>query len=184
MKREGLKNAAELESWFIKRIGKFVSAHGKTLIGWSEIVRGGLAPNALVMDWIGGGKEAARLGHDVVMTPMKFCYFSRYQSTNHAAEPRAPRFGHTLLPEVYSFEPVPTGLAPALQAHVLGTQGSVWTEYIANSRHLEYMIFPRECALAEVAWSAKDARDYAGFKQRLRIDEQRLDRLGINCDHN
>ncbi len=89
MKREGLKTPDELESWFIRRIEKFVNANGKTLIGWSEIARGGLAQNAVVMDWIGGGKEAASDGHDVVMTPTSFCYFDYYQSQDHATEPHA-----------------------------------------------------------------------------------------------
>jgi N-acetyl-beta-hexosaminidase len=179
MKREGLKTPAELESWFIKRIEKFVNAHGKTLIGWSEIARGGLAQNAVVMDWIGGGKEAASQEHDVVMTPTSYCYFDSYQSRDLSTEPRAIG-GFLPLQKVYSFEPVPAGLAPEFQKHILGVQGNMWTEYIPNLRHVEYMAFPRLTALAEVAWSAKSSRNYADFLRRLKTDERRLNQLGVN----
>ena len=179
MKREGLKTPAELESWFIKRIETFVNAHGKTLVGWSEITRGGLAKNAVVMDWIGGGKEAAAAGHDVVMTPTSDCYFDYYQSRDHSTEPRAIG-GFLPLQKVYAFEPIPPGLAPDMQQHILGAQGNLWTEYIPNLKHAEYMIFPRESALAEVAWSAKVARNYDDFLRRLKVDEQRLNELGVN----
>jgi len=179
MKREGLKNPDELEGWFIRRIEKFVNANGKTLIGWSEIARGGLAKNAVVMDWIGGGKEAASDGHDVVMTPTSFCYFDYYQSQDHATEPRAIG-GYLPLEKAYAFEPVPAGLAPELQSHILGGQGNVWTEYIPNIRHVEYMAFPRLSALAEVTWSAKDARNFSDFTRRLKSDNQRLDQLNVN----
>lgn len=179
MKREGLKTPAELESWFIKRIETFVNAHGKTLIGWSEIAHGGLAKNAVVMDWIGGGKEAASAGHDVVMTPTSYCYFDYWQSRDHSTEPRAIG-GFLPLQKVHSFEPIPSGLAPDMQHHILGAQGNLWTEYIPNLKHAEYMIFPRESALAEVAWSAKAARNYDDFLRRLKVDEQRLNELGVN----
>ena len=182
MKREGLKSPAELESWFIRRIEKFVSANGRTLIGWSEIARGGLAQSAVVMDWIGGGKAAATDGHDVVMTPTSFCYFDYYQSRDHATEPRAIG-GYLPLAKVYSFDPVPAGLAPEFQSHILGAQGNLWTEYVPNLKHAEYMAFPRLSALAEVAWSAPAARHWDDFRRRLRIQEQRLDELGINYRH-
>lgn len=179
MKREGLKNGDELQSWFTRRIERFVAAHGKTMIGWSEILRGGLASNAVVMDWIGGGREAAEAGHDVVMSPTKYCYFDHYQSTNHAAEPRAIG-GYLPLKQVYAFEPVPAELPPQFQSHILGGQANLWTEYIASLPHAEYMLFPRLCALAEVVWSPKAARDWPDFVQRLKVNEQRLDELGVN----
>ncbi|MGA2173421.1 MAG: beta-N-acetylhexosaminidase [Verrucomicrobiota bacterium] len=179
MRREGLQNPEELQSWFIRRIEKFVNSRGKTLIGWSEILQGGLAQNAVVMDWIGGGREAAGNGHDVVMTPTAFCYLDHYQSTNHATEPRAIG-GFLPLEKVYSFEPVPTNLPAQFQAHILGAQGNLWTEYVASLPHAEYMIFPRLCALAEVGWSDKNSRNYDDFQQRLKVDEQRLDELGVN----
>ncbi len=182
MKREGLTNEAELQSWFTKRMVTFISAHGKTPIGWSEVMRGGLATNVVVMDWIGGGKKAAEQGHDAVMTPadpVDYCYFDHYQSTNHITEPRAIG-GYLPLERVYSFEPIPTGLPPDLQDHILGPQGNLWTEYVASLPHAQYMFFPRACAMAEVGWSAKDARDWNSFAQRLAVDEKRLDELGVN----
>ncbi|HTY87688.1 MAG TPA: beta-N-acetylhexosaminidase [Candidatus Acidoferrum sp.] len=181
MKREGLKNEEELQSWFTRRIEKIVNAHGHSMIGWSEILQGGLARNAAVMDWIGGAKEAASAGHDVVMTPTAFCYFDFYQSSNHTAEPKAAAWGGPLtLNKVYSFEPMPTNLPPSLQSFILGAQGNLWTEQIPNLRHAEYMTFPRACALAEVAWSAKDARDWYDFMRRLQIHVRRLDELNVN----
>jgi hexosaminidase len=179
MQREGLKTPAELESWFIRRIEKFVNANGRTLIGWSEIAHGGLAPSAVVMDWIGGGKEAADAGHDVVMTPTSYCYLDYYQSRDHATEPRAIG-GFLPLQKVYALEPVPNGLAPDKQPHILGAQGNIWTEYIANIRHVEYMAFPRLSALSEVTWSAADARHYDDFVRRVKVDEKRLAELGVN----
>jgi hypothetical protein len=131
------------------------------------------------MDWIGGGREAANEGHDVVMTPTKYCYLDYYQSTNHATEPRAIG-GFLPLEKVYSFEPIPTNLPAQFQPHILGAQGNLWTECVASLPHAEYMIFPRMCALAEVTWSPKDARDWDDFLRRLAITEQRLDELGVN----
>ncbi len=179
MKREGLKNEDQLQSWFIRRIETFVTANHKTLIGWSEIAHGGLASSAVVMDWIGGGKEAASAGHNVVMTPTGFCYFDFYQSKNHTTEPHAIG-GFLPLEKVYAFEPVPDSLSPENAAHILGGQGNLWTEYIASFSHVEYMMFPRLCALAEVTWSPKAARNYDDFVQRVKINEQRLDGLGVN----
>ncbi|HUE37790.1 MAG TPA: beta-N-acetylhexosaminidase [Candidatus Acidoferrum sp.] len=182
MKREGLKNEAELQSWFTRRMVNFIIAHGKIPIGWSEIMRGGLATNAVVMDWIGGGKETAEAGHDAIMTPSSptdYCYLDHYQSTNHAAEPRAIG-GYLPLQKVYSFEPIPADLPAPLQSHILGPQANLWTEYVASLPHAQYMIFPRACALAEVGWSAKDTRNWDDFYQRLMVDEKCLDELGVN----
>jgi hexosaminidase len=182
MKQEGLTNEDQLQSWFTRRMETFINAHDRTLIGWSEILKGGLAQNAVVMDWIGGGKEAASAGHDVVMTPTAYCYLDHYQSTNRAAEPRA--IGSFLaLKKVYSLEPVPAGVPPELQSHILGAQGNLWAEYIPNLRHAEYMLFPRLTALAEVTWSAKSARDWDSFKLRLPAQARRLDAMGVNYRH-
>jgi hexosaminidase len=113
MKREGLTNEDELQGWFMRRMEEFISAHGRTMIGWSEIMQGGLANNAVVMDWIGGAKEAALVGHDVVMSPVAYCYLDFYQSTNYAAEPKAASWAKPLtLREVYSFDPMPADLPP------------------------------------------------------------------------
>jgi hexosaminidase len=184
MKQEGLKNQAELQSWFTRRIEKFVSAHGHTMIGWSEILQGGIAQNAVVMDWIGGATEAAKAGHDVVMSPAHYAYFDFYQTTTFSNEPPAQNWAGPLpLNKVYSFEPVPADLEPQLQSHILGAQGNLWTEKIPNLKHAEYMIFPRECAIAEITWSAKDSRNWDDFIRRLQIHAQRLDELGINYRH-
>ncbi len=179
MKTEGLKSEHELQSYFIRRVETLVNAHGKRLIGWSEIREGGLAPQAALMDWIGGGAESAGSGHDVVMTPTRYCYFDHYQSTNHNAEPRSIG-GYLPLESVYQFDPVPPKLAPELQSHVLGGQANLWTEYVPNLRHVEYMMFPRLAALAEVDWSPIKLRDWDGFKARAALNEKRLDALGVN----
>jgi hexosaminidase len=180
MKREGLKNGEELQSWFTRRIEKIVRAQNHSMIGWSEILQGGLAQNAAVMDWIGGAKEAADAGHDVVMTPTAYCYFDFYQSTNHAAEPKAAAWGGPLtLNRMYAFEPMPTNVPPELQSHILGAQGNLWTEQIPNFKQVEYMTFPRICALAEVTWSAREARDWDDFMRRLQVHVRRLDELNI-----
>jgi len=179
MTAEGLKNEKELQSYFVRRLEKFINSKGRSLIGWSEILEGGLAQNAAVMDWIGGAVEAAGAGHDVVMTPTTHCYFDYYQSTNQAAEPRAIG-GFLPLDQVYSLEPVPAKLDLEHQSHILGAQGNLWTEYVPSFKHAQYMIFPRLCALAEVAWSAKAARNYADFVRRLGAHLERLDQLGVN----
>jgi hexosaminidase len=179
MKAEGLTNLDQLQGWFTGQIGKFVTAHGKTLLGWSEIAEAPLPPNAVVMDWVGGATAAATNGHDVVMSPTKYCYFDYYQSIDTAAEP--PGIGGYLpIDLVYSFEPIPAGLAPQYQSHILGGQGNLWTEYISSLAQVEYMAFPRLCALAEVDWSPKAARDWNGFSRRLQVHELRLNELGVN----
>ncbi len=179
MEREGLKSKEELQSWFTRRMEKFINAHGRTLIGWSEIRQGGLAQNAVVMDWIGGGREAASQGHDVVMSPTSYCYFNDRQSRDRNTEPRASG-GFVPLRRVYSFEPVPAGLAPEFAKHILGAQGNLWTEFVPNMKIAEYMIYPRLFALAEVTWSPKETRNYDGFLRRLKTEERRLDQLGVD----
>jgi hexosaminidase len=179
MKTEGLTNLDQLQGWFTGQIGKFVSEHGKTLIGWSEIADAPLPANAAVMDWIGGATEAATSGHDVVMAPTKYCYFDYYQSLDAAAEP--PGIGGFLpLDRVYSFDPIPAGLASRFQFRILGGQANLWTEYIPSLAQVEYMIFPRLCALAEVDWSPQAARNWDDFSRRLAMHEQRLAELGVN----
>jgi hexosaminidase len=182
-KAEGLKDDRQLESYFIQRMEKFINAHGRSLIGWSEIREGGLAQNAALMDWIGGATEGASAGHDVVMTTEKLCYLDHYQSLDHGKEPRAIG-GFLPLRNIYAFDPIPTNLPPQFQQHILGAQGNLWTEYIPNLRHAEYMIFPRESALAEITWSPKDARNFNDFLRRLETDQRRLDQMGVNYRHN
>ena len=179
MKAEGLKTLDELQGWFTGKMGKFVSEHGKTMIGWTEITEGPMPRNAIVMDWQGGAMAAATSGHDVVMSPTKFCYFDYGQSLDAAMEPPGIG-GYIPLERVYSFEPVPAELAPQFESHILGGQANLWTEYVPSISHVEYMMFPRLCALAEVDWSPKGARDWDDFKRRLVTHEKRLEALGIN----
>jgi hexosaminidase len=179
MHQEGLAKESELEGYFIRRVEKFINAHHRRLVGWSEIRQGGLAASATVMDWVGGAVEAATSGHDVVMSPLADCYFDHYQSLKQSNEPHA--IGGCLpLHQVYAFEPVPTNLPATYQQHILGAQANVWTEYMPSFKHVEYMVFPRLCALAEVVWSPKASRDWDDFSRRVRIDCLRLDRLGVN----
>jgi hexosaminidase len=178
-KAEHLTSDRQLESYLIQRMEKFINAHGRSLIGWSEIREGGLAKNAALMDWIGGATEGATAGHDVVMTPNNDCYLDHYQSRDHSKEPRAIG-GFLPLRQIYGYEPIPANLAPEFQSHILGAQGNLWTEFIPNLSRAEYMIFPRECALAEVTWSPKQERNFDDFLRRLEIDERRLDQMGVN----
>lgn len=180
IKEEGLKDEFELQSYFIKRIERFLTSRGKRLVGWDEILEGGLAPQATVMSWrgIAGGTAAADEGHDVVMTPTSHCYFDYYQG-DPRTEPLAIG-GYTPLEKVYSFEPVPPELAADRASHILGAQGNIWTEFITTTDHVEYMAVPRMSALAEVLWSPKDARDFANFQERMIPLYRRFDRMGIH----
>jgi hexosaminidase len=180
IRNEGLANEEALQSYFIHRIESFLNAHGRNIIGWDEILEGGLAPNASVMSWRGeqGGIDAAKLGNKVVMTPVSHCYFDYYQG-DPAIEPLA--FGGNItLKKVYHFEPIPAELTAEEAKMVLGAQANVWTEYIPHPSHAEYMIFPRLSALAEVVWSPKGNRNWADFSRRMEYQYRRYDRLGIN----
>jgi len=180
MQQEHLKNEEELQSWFTQRIERFLSAHGRRLIGWDEILEGGLAPEATVMSWRGvsGGIAAAQQGHDVIMTPTSAAYFD-YAQGDPALEPFSAG-GNLPLERVYAFEPVPGVLTPEEATHILGAQGNVWTEYIATPDRVEFMVFPRMLAMAEVTWSPASARDWARFIARLPAALAALDRLGVN----
>ena len=178
MRQEGIKSEAGLQSYFIHRVEKIIAAHGHRLIGWSEIREGGLAPSAAIMAWRGGAVEAASAGCDVVMAPTGFCYLDYYQSTNHATEPRAIG-GYLPLSQVYALEPEPDGLNAVGRTHILGTQCNLWTEYIPSLKRVQYMMFPRLCALAEVAWSPQSSRNWKDFQERLEVNAQRLDALDI-----
>lgn len=178
---EGLKDEHELQSYFIRRIERFLVSQNRRLIGWDEILEGGLAPNAAVMSWRGmkGGIEAATHGHDVVMTPTSHCYFDYYQSENREGEPIAIG-GFLPLEKVYSFEPMPPELPDDRRDHILGGQGNVWTEYMKTPEKVEYMALPRMCAMAEVLWSPGRNRHYDHFLKRLEKHFRRLDRMGVN----
>jgi len=180
IKNEGLADEEELQSYFIKRIESFLNEKGKKLIGWDEILEGGLAPEATVMSWRGfeGGIEAAEQGHDVIMCPVSHCYLDYYQA-DLEFQPVAIG-GFTTLKKVYSFEPTPPELKENGSEHILGGQGNVWTEFISTPEHVEYMALPRMTALAEVLWTEDDQRDWDDFNKRLQTQFTRLDQMGAN----
>lgn len=180
IKKEGLKNEEELQSYFIKRMEKYINSKGKRIIGWDEILEGGLAPDATVMSWTGfeGAIHAAKTGHDAIMTPVSHMYFDYYQG-NPQSEPLA--FGAELrLDRVYSFNPIPTELTAAESKHILGPQANMWTEYIPNFRHVQYMLFPRLFALSEVAWGTSKPDAYKAFENRVVKHLDILDENRIN----
>lgn len=180
IRKEGLKNEDELQSYFIKRIEQFLNSRGRRLIGWDEILQGGLAPDATVMSWQGfdGGIAAARSGHMAVMAPASHCYLNVYQG-DPATEPESFR-GLLTLKKVYSFEPVPPELSAEEADLIIGTQGCLWTEYVTDGTMAEYMILPRLTALSEVAWSPAEYRDWEGFNHRLPKMMERFDAAGLN----
>ncbi|MHC4313416.1 MAG: beta-N-acetylhexosaminidase [Planctomycetota bacterium] len=180
IREKKLKDEAGLHSWFIKQMDTFLTKHGRRLIGWDDILQGGLAPGAVVMSWRGeaGGISSANAGHDVVMAPTSHTYFDYYQGPAEK-EPRAIG-GFVPLEKVYQYEPIPKAIDAEKAGHVLGVQAQLWCEYIPNPRHLEYMAYPRAAALAEVAWSPKSSKDYGDFLTRLRRHVKRLRTMQIN----
>ena len=180
IKDEKLKNESELQSYGIRRIEQFLISKKRKLLGWDEILDGGLAPAATVMSWRGeqGGITAANMGHDVVMTPGSYCYFDHYQA-DPATQPLAIG-GYLTVENVYSYEPVPAELDPSRAKFILGAQANIWTEFIPTTEHLDYMAFPRLPAMAEVTWSEKGNRNYENFKTRLQSHYRLLQRLNVN----
>jgi len=181
MKRLKLADVHELHSWFIKQMDAHLTKRGRRLVGWDEILQGGLAEGATVMSWRGikGGIAAAQSGHDVVMAPTSHTYFDYRQAADKASEP--PALGNAVITveKVYQFEPIPQALTAAQAKHILGGQAQLWGEYIPNERHREYLAYPRACALIETIWSPKLHRDYAKFSKRLTHHAKRLQAAGI-----
>ena len=180
IRRERLKDEQELQSWFVQRIERFLSSHGRRMIGWDEILEGGLAPGATVMSWRGldGGIAAAKAGHDVIMSPGSHLYFDHAQGPAEL-EPLSIG-GNTPLDRVYGFEPIPPELQGTERHHVLGAQANMWSEYLKAPAQVEYMLFPRLLALSEVVWSPAEARDWDSFTARLPAAFAALDRLAVN----
>lgn len=180
MKREGLKDEDQLQSYFVRRMERFLTTKGKRTIGWDEILEGGLAPNAIVMSWRGeaGGIEAARQKHKVIMSPSDYCYFD-YNQGDLKREP-ASIGGFIPLEKVYGYDPIPKELQGNEREYVLGAQGNVWTEYISTPEYLEYMLFPRLLALSEVVWSPKAGNVYGDFRRRLAFQFDRLDKQDVH----
>jgi hexosaminidase len=181
IKKEKLKDEHELQSYFITRIEKFVNSKGRQIIGWDEILEGGLAPNAAVMSWRGteGGIAAAKQKHFVVMSPGKPCYFDHYQSKDKSKEPLAIG-GYNPLDSVYKYDPTPKVLNEQEREFIMGAQGNVWTEYILNEKQVEYMAVPRMIALAEVLWTFPQNKDFRNFVLRLNKNKFILDNLQVN----
>lgn len=175
-----LRNEDGLQSWFIKQMDTFLAARGRRLLGWDEILEGGVAPGATVMSWRGeeGGIAAANAGHDVVMAPNTYTYFDYSQADPNTEPPAGGCF--LTLERVYAYEPIPAGIAADKAKHILGAQGQVWTEYIPTFEVAEYMAFPRACALSEVLWSRAESKNFDAFKTRLSAHLKRLDVLNVH----
>ena len=174
----GLKDEYELQSWFVTRMEKYINSKGREIIGWDEILQGGLAPNAKVMSWLGeeGGIQAARQHHEVVMAPHQKYYLDYWQA-DPDSEPLAMG-GPTTLKTMYEYEPVPEVLTPEEARYIIGVEGCVWTEYMDSPERVEYMAWPRMCAIAETGWT-QTGKDWDGFTRRLETHLGRLDRLDV-----
>lgn len=176
MRENSISNAHNLQSYFIRRIESFVNNKNRRIIGWDEIMEGGLAPNAAVMSWRGtsGGIQAARSDHDAVMTPMSHCYFDFSQEK-----------GATDLARVYSFDPLPLNPGEKEKLHIIGGQANLWRERVPDEQRVEYMMFPRASSLAEALWSPKSRLNFDNFMSRLLVQTQRYDVLKVNyCKSN
>ncbi|UYQ93920.1 family 20 glycosylhydrolase [Chitinophaga horti] len=180
IKALGLKDEHELQSYFVSRMEKYLNSKGRNIIGWDEILEGGLAPNATVMSWRGeaGGIEAAKQRHDVIMTPNTYLYLDYYQG-NPANEPLNIG-GYLPLKTVYSYEPLPAALTAEEQKHIIGIQGNIWTEYINEGKKADYMTYPRALAVSEIAWSPADKKNYDAFLKVLPAHLARLDKQKVN----
>lgn len=180
MKQHNLKDENELQSYFIRQIDAYVTSKGRNIIGWDEILEGGLAENAAVMSWRGedGGISAAKQKHSVVMSPGTHCYFDHYQSANKDTEPLAIG-GYTSIEKVYSYNPIPAKLLGAERDYIMGAQGNVWSEYMQVSSQVEYMAVPRICALAEVLWTGDKKPGFDNFKYRLKTHFNTLEKYQV-----
>lgn len=182
IKKEKLKDEAHLQSYFIQRIQKYVNSKGKQIIGWDEILEGGLAPNATVMSWRGeaGGINAANMGHNVIMSPNNYLYFDYYQSDTRDLEPAGAHWAPSVsLKDVYNYEPFSKKISTQQKQFIKGIQANLWGEKIHGTSHLEYMAYPRTLALSEVAWSPEVKKDYHSFLKRLPARLKQLDEQGV-----
>ena len=177
---KNLKDENGLQSYFVQRIEEYLNSKGRKIIGWDEILDGGIAPNATIMSWRGeeGGIASAKLNHDAIMTPGKYCYFDYYQG-NVKYEPLAIG-GFVPLEKVYGYDPIPSGLNADQSTHILGAQGNIWTEYITSPQQVEYMAMPRMLALSEVLWSKKENKNYNEFVSRVLHHFDLLDKVKCN----
>lgn len=180
MQDEGLENTAQLQSYFIRRMERFISSKNRILMGWDEIIEGGLAPGATVMSWRGyqGGWEASEQGHDVVMTPGDYVYLNQYQG-NPDYEPIAFG-GYVPLSKVYGFDPMVDSMSSAQRKHILGGQANLWSEFVTNEEQSEYMLYPRLTALSEALWTPKEKKSWKEFSEKIPFLFKRFDSMGIN----
>ena len=176
MKQLNIRHVEDLQGYFMNRVEKILAAKGKKLVGWDEILEGGISPGATVMSWRGikGGIEAAKEGHNVVMTPTTFAYID-YNQGDPTIDP--PIYANLSARKSYSFEPVPDGVEAK---YILGGQGNLWTEQIPTLRHAEYMTYPRAWALAEVYWSPKEVKNWPNFAQRMESHFERAEVANVN----
>ncbi len=180
MKREGLEDEKALQSYFMARVEKILAKHQKKMIGWDEILEGGITPTTTIMSWQGeeGGIKAANQGHDVVMSPISYVYFNFYQGDHHA-EPLAFG-GYIPLEKVYNYNPIPSEINKDKQKHILGSQGNLWTEYAKEEATVEYLLYPRIIALAETNWTPLEQKEYSGFLERMAGVYNVLDKYNVN----
>ena len=184
MKDHGLANEHELQSWFISEMEKYINSKGKTLIGWSEIMEGGIAPNAVLQSWQGveAGVEAAKQHHKVIMSPSQYLYFDGINVDRKYAlmEPIGQKYCWTTIEKTYSFEPTPDTIPADFRDYFIGAEATMWSEFISTEEHLEYMLMPRISALAEICWTPKELKDYDDFSKRLDKQYLRYDNMGAN----
>src|ERR1051326_8286188 len=180
MRALGIENETKLQSWFVRRIEEYLSAHGRRLIGWDEILEGGIAPKATVMSWRGidGAVAASRSGHDAVLSPAPTLYLDNRQSVRQDAPPG--RGNVVSIDQIYAFDPLPPQLTADEQKHILGLQGDLWTEHIRTEARVEFMAWPRGAAIAEVGWSPRERREWRGFVIRLGSQLHRYEMLGVH----
>lgn len=180
IKKEGLKDEYELQSYLMKHIDQYLSSKGRIMVGWDEILEGGLSEGATVMSWRGedGGIKAAEMGHDVIMTPGKYLYLDQYQSDPSTQPPALG--GYLPIQQVYSYNPVPESLSDNNKKHILGAQGNVWAEWMPTASSVEYMVFPRALAVSEINWTNEESKNYDDFQKRLQSHYPILNDLGLN----
>ncbi|MCG6572882.1 family 20 glycosylhydrolase, partial [Acinetobacter baumannii] len=180
MRKLGVKDAHAMQGWFNEQLAAYLTQHGRRMIGWDEILEGGVPASASVMSWRGveGAVTAAKQGHDVVLAPGDWLYLDNLQTTRNDE----PNGRLTVLPlsKVYAFDPVPAGLSAEQARHVLGAQGALWSEYISSRWHVDHALFPRLSAVAEVTWAPKAARNWNSFLARMPAQLQRYKALGID----
>lgn len=181
MSSQGLSNTHELQLYFIKRIEQIVHQRGRRIIGWDEIRQGGSTANAVIMSWhdMTAGFLSAMEGYNAIMTPKQFCYFDKYQLKDRNAQDLSMA-GYLPISKVYQFDPIPSGLSDDRKHFILGGQANLWTEYINNYSRLQYMAYPRLCAMSEVLWTEKELQNYPDFMKRMQIHFKRLEAMGIN----